>query len=711
MTGRMNRTDRIRVPGKRIRAILAAILVLIPGVLSGCGKSPAGDEAAAVEITVAATEETVPPTIPADGNPKDVTCKGSYTAEKINGDAVVATVGDAVLTNSQLQVCYWMEVAAYRQAQNDIAPDFDRPLDSQACEIDQSVASWQQYFLKRALNAWCGSQALMLQGEEEGLPTEEAYQPNLDNYEKYMTGMPATKFLYGYSESYQPNTMHQEYLDNIPAMLEELAKEKGYADASAMAKEAFDASSEDLTAYAELYNRGYMYFTSLGYSIETTAEETEAFFAENKTVYEEMGITKNSGKYVDIRHILLVPDEIVQEEESKNPSNAAKETTEAAEPVVLEPVSVAEDGTVTCSEAVWQACKEKADALLESWQSDRKASDATFAELANKNSDDPGSAINGGAYRRLRKGQMMPELDAWCFGSSRQPGDTTIIRSEYGYHILYFTGSTDIWYAEAQKDLTAERQAELIAKAVEKYPAEVDYAAITLSQADGTVSVGDVLYPDVAHERFPEVPLYLQQDYPTTMYGGYPIRTNGCGITTMAMLASYLADEEWTPPEMCAMYGRYSFSNGTDGMIFVNEPPVLGFYLKEKTYDPKAAKAALEEGHIVVSIQHKGYWTRGGHYIILEEIAEDGRIQVRDSNIYNYNRVPAHVEDLHTWGSITGAGSGYWIFEYKITNIPACSRCGEPEGVTESLLAEDYTCEKCSPAMLRRETYLTACGS
>ena len=216
-----------------------------------------------------------------------------------------------------------------------------------------------------------------------------------------------------------------------------------------------------------------------------------------------------------------------------------------------------------------------------------------------------------------------------------------------------------------------------------------------------------MLYPDIAHERFPEVPLYLQQDYPGTMYGGFELRTNGCGITSLAMLASYMADDELTPPEMCARYGRYSHANGTDGMIFIYEPSALGFYLREKTYEPAKAKAALEEGQIVISLQHKGYWTRGGHYIVLEKITEDGLIQVRDSNLYNYGKIHAHKEDLHTWGSITGAGSAFWIFEDKVTRIPMCSRCGNGES---HFLTEDYLCEKCTPALLRRNTWLSVCG-
>lgn len=136
----------------------------------------------------------------------------------------------------------------------------------------------------------------------------------------------------------------------------------------------------------------------------------------------------------------------------------------------------------------------------------------------------------------------------------------------------------------------------------------------------------------------------------------------------------------------------------------------MGFYFLEKTYDGREAKAALEKGHLVVCVQHKGYWTRGGHYIVLEHMDEDGLIQVRDSNIYNYSRIRAHVDDRHTWGSITASGDGFWIYEDKITRIPACSRCGTREGQMAGMLEADYICEKCAPALLRRNAYLTFCG-
>lgn len=658
---------------KRIFAgILAAGMAVV--LMSGCGKKPVRETqptAAASTlppVTEQTTEPTVPATIPADGNPSDVTCKGSYTGQP-DSMAVAARIGDTLLTNDQLSAYYWAEVAQFCQSGETPMPDLNRPLDTQVCEIDSSVATWQQFFLRRALNTWHSAQALILQGDAEGLPVEEAYQPNLQNYEKYMTGMPATKYLYRYQKAFQPNTLHQAYLDAIPETLETLAGEKGYDSAETMAQEAFGTSLEALKAVMESYNRGYMYFTNLSYYIET----------EEDAVEEQVPAGE---RLVDLHHMLLIP----------------------------EGASIASDGTVSGTEEQWTACEEKAETLLADWaKPTNKPTEATFAAMARKYSQDAGTTLDGGAYHGIRQGQLMETMDAWCFSDDRTEGDTVILHSPYGVHVLYYAGGQSIAQAEAEQAAVEGEQADILTLARGVYPMEVDYSAIILSEGSGSVSLSDILYPDIAHERFPEIPLYLQQDYPGTLYGGYPIRTNGCGITTMAMVATYFADDELTPPEMCARYGKYSFVNGTDGTIFNKEPPVMGFYLREKTYEPTIAKAALEEGQIVVCLQQNGYWTRGGHYIALEKIMEDGRIQVRDSNIYNYGRISSHKEDRHTWASITSASSGFWIFEDKVVSIPACSRCGSGEEHTRDFLREDYICHKCASALLRRNTYLTAC--
>ena len=625
--------------------MLAAVLA----VLLLCGCAPAGSNA---DNSAETTLPSAGATVPADGNPEDVTCKGTYTRE---GDpaAVIAQIGDTKLTNEALAVWYWAAAAQYQASGKTPAPDFDAPLDSQPCEADTTVGSWQQYFLRQALNAWHTAAALNQQSLEVPLNLEPEYQPDPEKYATYMDGMPATQFLYGYNRFYSPNTMHQAYLDSLPDTLKALAGEKGFGDTAAMAQDDFGTTQAALTDMAQLLNRAYMYFTTLTYDLS----QPEVAYTES-----------TDGDYlVNIKHILLKTD-----------GKTAEETL--------------------------AAFRKEAKTRLQPLTQTEQKSEAAFKDLAHLYSQDEASALDGGGYNRVKKGELPENLDAWCFDPARQSGDTTAITDDNGVHILYFSGRLEEAEVAAVDESLAAQEADLLEQARTAYPVEFAYDQIALPEGKTAVSTSDLLYPDIAHERFPEIPLYLQQDYPGVMFGGFLLRTNGCGITTMAMVASYLSDELLTPPEMCRRYGGYSHRNGTDGMIFVKEPPVMDFYLVEKTYEPAKAWEGLENHHLVVSIQHKGYWTRGGHYIALQEITEDGNVRVRDSNIYNYVRVPAHVNDEHTWASITSAGSGYWVFDYKITRIPGCARCGDQS--ESSLVGENFYCRKCAPAVMRRDAYL-----
>ena len=634
--------------GQSVKRICVALLAAL--LLCGCGN------AAKTPMESSAPVETVPVwTTAPDGNPNDVTCKGSYTGQG-SESVVVARVGERTLTNGQLAAWYWAAAAQHRQYGILNKPDFDLPLDVQTCGADDTLASWQQYFLRQALNGWHTAAALIEQSESVPLETEEAYQPAEHLHEEYMKGMPAAEYLYGYNPYYAPNSMHQAYLDGLDDTLNALAQEKGCADTGALARQAFGTDAKALTEMAEELNRAYMYFTQLTYDLPQ--EETDG--------------TATGEYYVNIRHILLKTEGTTAEE-----AMAAFEKEAAAR---LKPLTKAE-----------------------------KRMERAFADLAHWYSQDTFSALDGGAYRRVEKGQLTGEIGDWCFDPERQPGDTAVINGSDGVHILYFSGKEAVSQVKAAQQSQKDAQAEQISSAKERYPIEVSYGDIVLPEAEAMVSSDDLLYPDIAHERFPKIPLYLQQDYPTTMYGGYPIRTNGCGITSMAMVASYLTDELLTPPEMCRRFGGYSHRNGTDGMIYFKESPGMGFYLIEQTYEPTVAWQGLEDGHVVISVQHPGYWTRAGHYIVLQEITEDGMVRVRDSNVYNYRRISNHALDEHTWRSITSAGSGFWVFDSKITRLPGCERCGEPEKTSGGLVA-DYYCRKCAPAQLRRSTYLTAIG-
>lgn len=663
----------------KLISVLLCISLLFS--LSGCGAKPAEQPAE----TVSGTPEK--PVSAASLNSYSATAEEAAAA----ADTVVATMNDAALTNGLLQVYYWLEVAAYRMADKEPAPDFSQPLDTQPCSMDSSI-SWQEYFLREALNTWTAQQALVLKSRDEGVPTEEEYKPDLAKRQEYMTGMPANQYLYAWSEGYIPNEQHQAYLDSIPGVLRKQAREAGFKGNRALVNGIAGpgAAFSDLIAYADLANRAYMYFTEMGYHFEPSAEEIEAYCQAHQS-----DLPSGGDKTVDIRHILLIP------------ANA----------------EIAADGTVTASEDAWNRCLTEATNLVNTWKKEigrRKYSQFTtadvaeteFAELAKGSSADPGSSINGGLYVDISKGQLAPELDTWCFDDARQHGDYEIIRSACGYHIVFFAGSTADYQAAAVAAMTEQYYADLMNSALENYKADVNYDAIKLGQAPdngASVTIDHLLYPDIAHQRFPKMPLYLQQDYPDAPFGNYKLSTHGCGITTLAMVASYLADDELTPVELAARFGYYCGLRGSEIVLFDDTPAEMGFFLQNRSYSWPQMNEALRNGQVVVSLQWAGYWTRGGHYIAMTELTDEGRYVVRDSNLLNYKRITAHQSDNHSQNSISEAGQYYWIYDKKVTSIPTCVRCGgDAAGAPEVMFHADYLCAKCHTATERRNLFLSS---
>ena len=690
----------------RILPVCLVLALLLTGLLAGCGQEqgttlaqPVTEAPTAVPTEVPTEPPTEaptepPPTCPPDGDPNNVTSKGSYTGSPVdvakNAKTIVATAGEAELSNALLQIYYQMAVNEYKKVDHEIAPDFTQPLDTQIRDLDGEAITWQQFFLQQALDTWQSHTAMTARSKSEVLPLEKAYGRNEKKHaENLRTRIYNLDLLYGYNANYRIDVNHQAYLNNLEAKIAELAKTNGFTTPAALANDLAGIGTNDvyLLEYARLLNEGYMFTTSLSYYMEPTADEIEAYFTAHADDYAAQGISKDA-HYVNLRHILLVPSDAETDE----------------------------NGELTASTSAWNDCKSNATDLLKKWSNN--PTEANFAELAFAHSDDTGSSVNGGLYANLSKGQLAPELDEWCFDETRQKGDTAVIRSDSGYHILYMSASTPIWQEQAEKDLIAEMIAKQISGSVADYPLEVDYSAILLgnpSSEDLILTADDLLYPDIAHERFPVAPLYFQQDYPDTMYGNYSLVTYGCGVTTMSMLVSYMTDEEWTPPELCALYGRYCSDKGTAWTMFTEVPTDRGFYAIERVSSWSEALQALKDGYMVVTLQRDGYWTNGGHYLLLHNLleTEDGtKIQVRDSNLYNYKRLKGHTTGYFDLDTIPSNSRCYWIYQKKVTNLDACVRCAEltdESHVPTAMFAEDYLCPKCAVAVNRRNAYLEGC--
>ena len=129
-----------------------------------------------------------------------------------------------------------------------------------------------------------------------------------------------------------------------------------------------------------------------------------------------------------------------------------------------------------------EAAREAAEAIYQEWQAG-EATEDSFAALANEKSEDPGSNTNGGLYTGVVKGQMVASFEDWLFDPARQPGDTGIVDSDYGSHVMYYVGEGDpVWMTTVETALrTADYNAAYTAT-VEAHPSELDESLIAQIQ-------------------------------------------------------------------------------------------------------------------------------------------------------------------------------------------------------------------------------------
>ena len=426
-------------PGK-IALAVAFVVVLVAALIALVVSSLGGKDAEPAEETKTVlpsetqqtepTEETVEYTIPADGNPDDVTCKGSYTASDADviasRDTVVATAGEYELTVGQLQVYYWMQVreflSQYGSYLSYFGLDYTHGLDAQLCPAVEGQ-TWQQYFLSQALLCWQSYQSMAAEAEKNGVE------------------MPAE---------------YREEMNSLSDELVQSAESSGFdsVDDLVTAMLGGAATYDDYAGFLNLYYEGLGYYAQVTESYSVTDAEIEAYFDENAASYAENGIDKDD-VLVNVRHILIMPE------------GATSDTIRTEE----------------FPEEAWAASEQRAKDVLEMWKTG-EMTEGSFAALAREHSEDDGSKANGGLYEDVSEGQMVAEFNDWCFDAGRQPGDFDIVKTDFGYHIMYFCQSRPQWKDYAREDLLARMTNDFVAETADRYPLAVSYDKILLAFVD-----------------------------------------------------------------------------------------------------------------------------------------------------------------------------------------------------------------------------------
>lgn len=647
-------------------------LLLAAMLLAGCGKPDKPPTTQATEAVVETVPETTAapeylPVMTADGKPLSLGCRDRYTEESLPTEDIVATFGDDTLTGKQLQVYYALTVASCKAGSEIPAPDFSVPLFAQRCEATQTPMSWEQYFLSRAMHTWQVTAAL-IQASHGLQPAEDpGFLPTQEQHELYLPeGLPVLADVYGDKEGYEMPAMHQQWLQELPDTLAALAQRFDCGSAAELAVR-MGTDEASLLQVCDQLTRAYSYYVNLWELSQLKAEEAEG-----------------TPVSVDIRQLLLVPEE----------------------------AQIAADGTVTASEASWQAAERRAQEEYDRWLNSYATihhSEATFAAMANQISADASTAVDGGSLNGITKGQLIPVLDAWCFDPQRMVGDSAVLRSDYGVSIVYLSGIHSSASLQAEVSSLELRMQERLAPIVTMNSLMPDYSAVRLYDASSCPTLSDVLYPDVGHEQIDRFPAFFQQDYPYIPYGKYTMPIGGCGVTSLAMLATYMSDTLMTPTELAGIYGNeYATVAGTNGDMYTQVTPELGFYVDKTCFDWPTVAEAMAQGQSAISLQMNGPFTKGGHYLLLSTMKEDGTVVVRDPSITHYVKLSGFKTGSFDGGVVNSASGMYWIFQNKILTIPACSRCGNSRCYA---LQGDYICRRCTRALARRNDFtLTVLG-
>lgn len=371
--------------------------------------------------------------------------------------------------------------------------DTTRPIASQECFASDAGQTWAEYLTDTAAQTALQTYALYDAAMADGYELSEETKANIESTRETLTAYAeasdfkdADAYL---AASYGKGADVESYLNYIT--VQQIAT--GYA---AQKQESFTYTDDQLRDYYNENAQTYDKVTYRIFSVATTDGDTDAAKETADAMKAELNSTEDSfikaaasyapedqaASYEDESYTLrrgytysscssdyadwLFSDKRVAGESEVfvtesgysvvmfvSRDNNDYETTNVRH-ILVKVGATGEDGTSTTED--WDACLASIEEIQALWEETAMTED-DFAKLADEHSEDTGSASNGGLIEGIYKGQMVSEFEDWCFGDGRQNGDTGIVKTSYGYHLMYFSGTGDLyWKSLADSGIRAE---------------------------------------------------------------------------------------------------------------------------------------------------------------------------------------------------------------------------------------------------------------
>ena len=108
--------------------------------------------------------------------------------------------------------------------------------------------------------------------------------------------------------------------------------------------------------------------------------------------------------------------------------------------------------------------KAKAEGLLQTWK-DNGATEEEFIKLIKDNTDDTASIETDGLYDDVSAGgNYVAEFTNWAIDPARKAGDAEIVKTEFGYHFMYFVEASEFaaWENDVRETMASNDYNELV---------------------------------------------------------------------------------------------------------------------------------------------------------------------------------------------------------------------------------------------------------
>ena len=193
------------------------------------------------------------------------------------------------------------------------------------------------------------------------------------------------------------------------------------------------------------------------------------------------------------------------------------------------------------------------------------------------------------------------------------------------------------------------------------------------------------------HKEYIAGYIYFNQGDGAWNQNGYCIAKAGCGPTSMAVVITSLTGK-WVTPLDTAIWGYQHGFYSREGSAHEMIPAMAtayGLRCQGAGTDYQAIKKALKAGKPVVCLMGPGYFTRGGHFMVLVAIDNNDCVTVADVGSRTRSAYKYRLADVIAQSKGASAGGPFWVMSYD-KGSSAARREKAIKNYTQEDMEEDF---------------------